>query len=469
MERPSSSRRGRKPAAERTGFGRHFVTFQFPVVDLRSLKRDKEGRLQAPAWPEPRPAVEFVRSTGVVQDRPRGAIDYWDGERSFVDAARLLRVEPPKAGGSPAFRVRYRRLYGSSVTYRVDIGFDYWLSAAEKFRLQHPGTPEADAARELALIRTRLGSSQGELTSAGPHLAVLLGRRTTSAMHLSQHILPRLHAGRPLAMVEVGVGNQRSVQVATALTRSKIRTPIYVLRTTGGDRLLERNLRAAIWRLHSELETLQEVARQWNSAPDEFAEEELLEYLDHATKSLVREHSAGLPNAPLVALATELPTFATTELSRLTDLLGARSKGIQRRLQIALERAADAELLRSAYGSTVVLDRRTSMTKNRFKFEGPTSGVFGTNTNVSGNTFTASAETPEVILQLLRQQLAELNSFLPDNALLAASEQLDEAQAAGDKKRLSKTLSSIYEAIKGAGQAALPALESIEKIQGLIT
>src|SRR5580700_631064 len=145
---------------------------QFPLCDLRAFSPTGPARLRLPLWPQPDPAVTFVRHFGSVERRRRGGHDYWPDEAYFcssrhalkfpnLDTTRLGRVAA--GNGSPRSalipRCAFRRLLcdGKAVV-RVEVGL------TNQSRLRSKPNVQFDGHSCLALVADFL-SMPAQVTS----------------------------------------------------------------------------------------------------------------------------------------------------------------------------------------------------------------------------------------------------------------------------------------------------------------
>lgn len=460
---------------------RLFVQFQFPIVDIRPLLIDQKGRLPSPSWPDPRAGIEFLRSTGIVQDRPRGPIRDWDGERSFVDASKLVKFSDEETRPR---RVAYRRLYGSHLCYRIDIAF---VAYADEDRAQGETTAALAKIDELARTKVTVEGRNEELSQAGVALRHAIWTRSTTAEHLSDHPRGRLTSGQSMILGEMGSRDvaETSLVLKASMNPRGTRTPIYLLSSNpDSNPAAQRRVRSALWRLNSELEVLREISRAWRAHPESFDKGRLLEYLEGATRHLVRQNRYGIDQGPIGALARQLSSFPTSELLTLLELTTSESKGIQRRLELILERTSNSIMADPDSLQLLVVDREINVYVNhethmnvrqetnmgdKFIFNAAASGVFGSNNEVNTSSFSASwGADLEQSLKDIESKIQDLHSSDPELDLGTSSTVIESVIQAKQPRRVQKALDSIKSNLQGIGSAALPVLEAIRRTQELI-
>lgn len=377
-----------------TGQNYLFATFQVPFVDLRPLLRESRGRLVAPTWPDARTGVEFLRGAGVVRSRPRGPIQDWDGESAYVDAARLFSHELEQ--GADAWKPIYRRLVGSQLCYRLDVGAKLVrrrpLAPLEGNPLYSATGPVRSSGRsnnrdevELPLLHdlvrstVRVGGRSQELSALGPALRKPIWAATTSHAAIGDGAVWRLGIGAPMVLSEYLDPRITSGDyvLQTSSIRAATRTPAYVIRHDGKSPQELRRIRTALWRLNSELEVLREIARTWTSHPEMFDHARLYDYLNLSTKYLARKRRGGIETGPLSAIHNQLDAFPGTELQQLVEMTAKVSKGIKRRLEMVIEGAHEdlSDRSTSTAPQKAVVIKQT--TRNKFVFQRSSSGVFG--------------------------------------------------------------------------------------------
>lgn len=106
-----------------------FVLVQFPLADLRSLAKEKRGRLPKPDWTADDPGPVFIRGFGAIAARNTSAKGLL-GERYFADFDQAMRFREPimhRAEGwsSPlVIHPWFRRFYFDGViSGRFELGF----------------------------------------------------------------------------------------------------------------------------------------------------------------------------------------------------------------------------------------------------------------------------------------------------------------------------------------------------------
>src|SRR5207249_9662267 len=126
-----------------------FVSFQFPLCDVRAFVTGPTNKLASPAFPIPKPHKDFVRGFGLVHPRRRGGLEHWVGEHVYCDAAQAIKFDCalsvyPIGISSVSLSCVLRRFFSSGgCVSRIEIGFR--LRSREELRL--------DAADCLELIK----------------------------------------------------------------------------------------------------------------------------------------------------------------------------------------------------------------------------------------------------------------------------------------------------------------------------
>ncbi len=303
------------------------ITLQHPLGDVRPFVIGETGRLDRPRWLNPVYDSDFVRSVGVVRERPRGGVRPWPAEQTFCSAARLLRFPAPLAAWAgphashPAVRslqFSARRLFDNGEA----------VSRVEVTLANPPRRPPlaADSAFDLVLRATQLpvqvrgtGSPQ-PLKDAGAAIAPALLEATTCV-----HTAPEpdwLAIGRPVVLVEHARREVGAPLIADA-RRPALDLPgisAHLLRldglslwlvATGADVAADqvRQLRIHLLRLHAEREALGIVldalagGRLAGREDDPVAFSRLERYLQRAAGFLRREKVYGHSQPELLEIA----------------------------------------------------------------------------------------------------------------------------------------------------------------------
>ena len=313
------------------------MVLQIPILDLRALVPAAPSRLPRPDWPDPLPGVEFVRSIGGVRARPLGPIHGWDGEIAFCDAARLVRFDDDPGKGRESLSVRYRRLYGFEYGYRLDIAF-----------VAHsvPGIPWSSVADKALQLRARVdGSNPAMLQGIGPTLAERLERATSSGLG-SPGTPGGLVAGTPAVLIEAPDRTGRQVAITGKITGPL--APCYHLSGSHAALRNQRPVRGALWRLHTELQFLRLLNRAIRQDSTSFDIAAVCDLARSLTHNLAKYRVDGVPQPPLVALASTFGSLELGELLALADVLREHSLGLARRLDVAAERAELSKALAEA-------------------------------------------------------------------------------------------------------------------------
>lgn len=331
---------------------RAFVGVQIPIVDIRPLC-SVMPRLEFPSWPTPAIGCEFVRSTGLVTARPRGApLLPISGEASFVNALGSL-FKPLGIDTENADRNRhlYGRLFGAEIGYRIDIGVrtpvhkgDTLKSVGLRVMREKYEVPRRKECRELFQL--------------GPLVSRELCRRTTPHSAIEQSLdffgdptkatafqRRAVHALSPLVVVERWSRDQTIRFSATTLWADHNRhANLWELQLDSSRRTESRQLRAAVWRIHFETEILSRILALRNAKTSiPFDDELLYAYLDRATRTLVKRSYAGYDQHSIIAIASMIGGFDSSALLSSLEYLREEANGTARRIDIILERSALAE------------------------------------------------------------------------------------------------------------------------------
>lgn len=444
---------------------RFLVALQWPINDLRQLSIVGSHRLPAPSWPDPRSGDEFIRGVGVVKDRPRGPIRYWEGEKSYCNAGRLVQMDGSLPMGKGwAASVIYRRVYGTALSYRLDFGV-----------LISGPTSEEDSFREHlpGILRWPVSIDGGrwELGWCGRGIADALFERTSP--HGSGYANQRrwLTAGVPALLIEsrgfppfVGfVRAHRYMHRGRALG-------LYEIGDDRTDSARVRQIRGALWRLHAELEVLKEIGRRWRAQPELLNPRFLRDYLNSACGALGREVRGGARQPPLLALAESVEGFESrVDLAWLADELREESLGIARKLDLMLERSERFAMTPAPKhihigNLSMTLEIRDIVAKNRvdIKTVKAANFVVGSRNTVTANTVVVQSVEQEWLrlLQLIDATAAGLE---PQQAQIVTQTRAELQEVSTPSERRSR-LGQLGETLKDLGSVATPILELARRI-----
>jgi hypothetical protein len=446
---------------------RCFVTVQWPIADLRTLVPGACRRLPAPQWRDPRPGTEFFRGAGVVRDRPRGPVFGWPGEGAFVDAHAFVKFANDPTLEPWQVRPQYRRLFGYPGGYRIDVGFQVEVRAT-RF--------DSDIIRHATLrcltVPVDADGAPRSLVKAGAAMASKVQRR--SSAHEGGEVLPKcVVATRPAVMVEWGVeGRERTELQGDSLLIGPLRVPVFEFRRSFKYSSSERQVRASLWRLHAELETLREIGRRWDEDPQVFDLDALTEFLAASAGRLVRRSRDGVDQPVLIALQRRLSDFEDSELSLLADSVRDQMRGIARQLDLIKERSIGAAYREQPHRRPVsignlILINGVNVNEDRFTFNAPSSGVFGSGANVSSSQFYANSGIAVQDIERLLSALDRLAATAPDDVIAGEVHEVRKELAAlpeQDRPTATSTMRRALERLSAIGTAAAPVVELIHQI-----
>jgi len=404
------------PQRERTGAT--FLAVQLPMADARLLMVGETGRLPVPHWPDPLVGKEYVRSSGLVRYRTGGPPDGLFQEYHYCDARRLIRF-PRAASQDLAERnlsVSFRRLYSSGVPFRAEVGF----SVSPKLN----GLSAADLARSVLGQRVSIfpNSKSIQLGDAGAAISRRLLHVTTSQYRgRGRNELPLswLQPGMPLVVIERTVPrsiiSDSNVATCSLIPFGSQVLPVWEFEYCwNSDFARMRTIRAAVWRLHSEVEGLRGILREWSREQGNYDyykpmldPEYLRDYLELQCRVLAKVRRRGVLQGVLVNQALDRAVLGEPEmLSSLRKELGRQSKGVLRRLDTIIERSL-ATTLAGQLKLTMVGGHMT-VEGDHYEFNAAASGVFGRQGMVASNTFKQVTEGGELAIDQLVSAIDEL-------------------------------------------------------------
>ncbi|WP_285685398.1 hypothetical protein [Actinoplanes sp. NBRC 103695] len=438
-----------------------FVRVQFPLADVRSFGLGETGRLDRPTWPIPKVDNDFVRSVGIVRQRPGGGALPWTGEHLCCDARGAIKFAhgPGKpvrgAEGGVPLTPAYRRYFVAGPVARVDLGF-----TVERWRAEKPmsGTQILRAAAlsvlTLPMFVPMIAPRARELVTLGPAVAKRILQVTTSLRIPPERVESWwMTAARPLILVEDLYDDDRYsglddlalakqgewpageepmiVHYPLSLNRRGSQIPVWAL--LFDPRVSKEELRALrlhLWRIHNEREVLRAVLGLCLDKKLHPAKSESLRaYLDKQSKRLRRISAEGLPQRALLDYAYGLDALVNEdELHSLREVLDeVGSPGLTASVMPAARDQSSGGAggpvgaINVQYaifgGGTMVTGENAQNIQN----SGPTGAVIGGHANVSGGNFQGSGiqqtdSGPDIDLDVLAAELAKLRAALRGQA-----------------------------------------------------
>ncbi|THA23318.1 hypothetical protein [Streptomyces sp. A1547] len=470
---------------------REFGVVQFPIADLRVLAEGPTGRLRRPSWPDPIAGAEFVRGTGMVRDRPGGAIRDWSGERAFCDAVGLLRFPAPhfRQATRPGFHPQreehaitmipcYRRLYSDRMSTRVDVAFtsrwpDQTWTSAWRTDLDYLSVPVGLPWRDDGPV---------PLGSVGRQLARRFAETTTR--HGSEVRYDLVEAGTPMVLTEWHTDKGLP---PSAMQRDGVHFRCRPVQF-GGQRMPSwrvtffphcdgnraRQVRGNLWRLHTERESLRAAIRAWRRGDAALDRQRLRDYLAERLKILNREHRAGVEQIPLLDMAQRIESLAPPDvIDDLRRELRRESLGLLRSLDRVIEKTIGHDYAVPAEPSLHIHVEHgghiTMSTGDTYNVHGGAYGsAFGPHAQAHNRDF--------AIKPISREELRDLSGHVSELSGLLSEEQRQElAQAHEDVEQAARTddqnpgrvraaaerLRRIAEAV---GAVGAPLLEAVTKL-----
>jgi hypothetical protein len=458
----------------------YFATAQIPICDLRPLLDSSTGRLVRPSWPDPAPGRDFMRSVGPVCDRPRGAIGGWTGERAYCDAKNLIRFAEgdsrsrrPHDGATVRVAGRYRRIYGDGPLIRLELGMlvwsDVWLSdsavadIALHERIAVRGASRTDLTTPLegaALIARRLAA----ITSAHRHEG---GPASPHGKYVS--------ARRMMLLVErsTGAAEPESVALTTSGDR-RARIPVVAIRRSAGPAgLTMRQWRGSLWRVHTELEVLRQVHREWRAGTTEFHRQSLFDYLDSQLGRLARLRRNGVLQPTVLGFVQSAGLDVLGDFRLLADELRTESLGLARRLDLIVERTnmAIRDNPTPIKKYIVLTGGVLNTTENNFDFHDKAAGVFGSHNEISDSNFNAAGNA---VIGDLQAAVERMLPELPEadrqvaSVVMSDLESIAQPELYSNGERLKGALQRLAGIAVTAGAIGGPVIEAIRKITAAI-
>ncbi|MFI6320338.1 hypothetical protein ACIBG8_22580 [Nonomuraea sp. NPDC050556] len=441
------------------------MNVQLPVADLRSLIGSATGRILRPSWPDPEVGQEFVQGVGAVRSLPGAgmAAPGWRGERTYIDASRLVRFTPDWFDRSAVWiKPTHRRLLGAGIAWRVDLGMVVkWREGVG------PRTANALATRVLGLP-IRIGELDRSLAESGRVLTTELLARTTHAGHVPDRRW--MVAGRPLVLInEYAIGHGTLKIVTAPVSWNNRPMSVFVLRRGAYYSSDVRGLRHALWRAYQELETLRLVLRAWRSQQVEFDPKRLRDYLAPQLKLLSKRARDTYDQPTLLGIAAEASGFDVGDLEALAVDLGRESKGIVRSLKNVITTLEVAKRERDTPKTINFLSVqwRARMQGDSYTFHDKAAGVFGHDNSVSGGTFTAGDTSVSALDELLTA-IAGLKAQLAPERAEFLEEAAQELRATDDPRRVETILERIGGIAALAGTAGTAVIEAVQSVAGAL-
>src|ERR1700722_5369453 len=299
-----------------------FVTFQFPLADLRPFVATSAPRLSKPTWPLPNPGDQFVRYFGAIRRRSRGGIGikWWGDEVFFCDTRRAIRFpnfrSEPFPWGSLA-RVNRRLFNDGRAVARIEVAFalaGIRAMTAEK---------AVSLIEDIFAIPTRVMGVEANRASGlalqGPRLARLFQRASTNSKAVTGPMKSGalVHAGQSMVLVEYSPNelvvlpktvrqlprdttHGFCVAVTTLVFQGKPITVWFLEGSpTGQSKTARRALRLCLLRIHAEFQVLSMVLGALLNTNAVISAESpegtrLEKFLDHTTRHLLKKERFGI-------------------------------------------------------------------------------------------------------------------------------------------------------------------------------
>lgn len=473
------------------------VEVELPFADLRAFLDADSGRLGKPGWPYPDPSREFVRSTGEVELRRKGAIDPWGDERCYCSAVKAIRfpdrlheISTTESWSRCCFQAAFRRVFfdGKAVG-RFSVGLSS-LTA----------TPVGTAISALATPVTIGDGDTLPLANAGLALSQHWLANTTAAASL-QHldngwVLP----GLPLAVVEEDgwhgyygadpadlVGHEvdvfepygvsatfrrmsiggRSVELWTLLSETNVEP----------DRL--RRIRLHLTRLHTEREALKAVFRaiRVGSISPDRGSDALQAFLNRALSWQDSKKTSGVPSREILAAAEKAHDLVTEGerdhlLSSITELRG----NIQAKVKATTAHTTPVKQpIYVEIGTVNMSDHSTNVEGEQVS--GVVGGTGNTVGSISNNlTYIQGSEAaPELkaLLEELNNAFAPVLAKVAPEVRTAAEAELSELtrealDPSATPEKIESRMTRLWEHAKSAGAVGASAIALLSELLKLL-
>lgn len=164
------------------------VIFHFPVIDLRLLVPDLNGRLEKPQWPYPSESKKpFIRNFGKVKLRKLGGSKNFIGESHFCDLKSIIKLKnldkksfSIDSEKSSAIVNSSRRFFSDGwFTGKIEIG----LADNLEKNLSNTGMEKSVSISEIlnhySQVKIEINGIDVDLFKAGPKLAKLYQEKST--------------------------------------------------------------------------------------------------------------------------------------------------------------------------------------------------------------------------------------------------------------------------------------------------
>jgi hypothetical protein len=493
-----------------------FIVYQIPFADARRFINEETNRLVAPAWPDPQPNIDFVRSFGGVRARRRGGVESWPGENIFCHSTKAIRFPTLPVPGGPRTRCALRRFWADGrALARIEVGFqindptntsftDETLIAAVTSILRLPvNVPNTDGTM---LARKLLDAGRA---LANHYLVATTRKKNGKVLQIENWWL---HPGSPLIIVEYdnsrleklpsysrSVGTWEEEKVRLSHCRVEIdgrRLGVWLLGFSKGcaDVDFLRRLRLHLARLHAEKEATKQILR-WIAQEriaievGTVAPERLQEFLATAIALLTKQSSYGLRQSDILKATQDFENIVS---DGEREILLTRLSTVRKSLLLKVEnltKQSDAfrgNILQIIGSNNQVISGQNA--KNTMKTQ---SINFG-----DGNVFHGDVQLNQVAaeaiqnsfnrvsnsdiakemrdaLSILSQQVAELCNQLPETEQKRAAQDLEtlsnEALSASPRKKWYElSAEGLVEAAKTVRSLAEPIAESVKVILGLL-
>ncbi|RKT57826.1 hypothetical protein [Saccharothrix australiensis] len=461
------------------------VITELPFVDLRPfLAGDRVARLARPAWPLPLVGHEFVRDFGVVRATPDGGLHPWSGEEYFCAASSALtfRGSPTK---NPRVRLvpRYRRMLTNGVVGRVEVAFQ----VSNRFDLD-------DVARSVADLPVRVrGAAPGRLAAAGLALAKLYSKATTPVSCRDR--APALVVpGQPLILVERrglrgdGVATVMEDPETGVLLEHLWETSVAgtaalwaVSHGSATAAAVVRQVRVHAMRLHCESQAFTSVLRACLTGRlSPATSEPLRDYLHGSAKRILRPRYESLPQRGLLAglakaYADLTPSVTASVEAAFRNVSPSLTRLVAEAAELGRATAPDrpavlfVNIKNTDGGKVIVGDNNVEKTTDIHIGDGArVQGAVGSDIGIGNSAFGDGARSGVDLPALLRQlvtQLEQLGPTADEQVELARMAEVEAAAAEPSRSRIRALVSGVLSAVREAGEAAAPAIQTAEAIR----
>lgn len=471
------------------------IEVHFPVTDLRAFIDEAPERLSRPSWPFPIPLREFVRGTGSIDVRRKGAIDPWGDESCYCTADRALKFpdELHKAGsGRCCFQGIFRRLFfNGDVVARFSVGIspssgtlenalDDALLIPMRVGSKTPAPLVASgaalAAHWLAMTASaRSGSLKGSWAVAGTPLVI--GTGTISEFGDPK----RLRLARRLGQeVELFSDDDVLCLFRRVTAASNYAESWAILSGPTADRDLVRRLRLHLGRLHAERESLKAVFRAIRSGEVAagIGSESLQSYLNRALNWQESRAPSGVSSAEILEASAKAQDLVTEgERGQLLAAISEIRGNILAKV-VRVTRTADEgrPTILVAVNSLSMDDHSTNIKADQVAGvvagQGNTTGdIFGRIELIRGST---ASDQVRRLLEDLAPAFSQVAAKLPEDQRPEAEREMDELikesvapNAQGARVRtLSERVAERAKAVGAVGASVLAILAELLNLLG---